>query len=288
MLSGDAVPKIAEAVNMTFSVDPDAEFTVEVNPESVSVAFIKKAMSCGVNRVSIGVQSFDDIELKTLGRRSRAAEAKKAFSMIRDAGITNINTDIMLAIPGQTESSLEKTLCGLISLSPEHVSAYLLKIEDNTVYGKKGVQEAPEEVQREMFFFTSNFMRDAGYEHYEISSYAKPGFRSRHNLGYWQLKPCFAFGAGAHGFDGHERYYYDKNIGDFFERKTEEYLDEQALAEERIMLGLRTSDGVCIPPDKISYADFLVKNGYMLKIGKNYALTDEGFLVSNKIIADIL
>ncbi|PWM45533.1 MAG: hypothetical protein DBX47_04400 [Clostridiales bacterium] len=288
VLGGKAIRKIAEEIYSVFNVDENIEFTVEVNPESVSAEFISEIISAGVNRISMGIQSFNDEELKILGRRASSQKCKDAFTIIRDGGIENISIDLMLAVPGQTDKTLEYSLKQAVSLSPEHISAYLLKIEKDTVFEKKGITEASDDIQQKMYLFTSNYLISNGYEHYEISNYAKPGFKSKHNLSYWKMIPYIAFGAGAYGFDGKTRYYYNKNIDDFMCKNIEEVLDEKTIEEERVMLGLRTSDGVLLPTDKISYADNLIKNGYMKKVNNKYALTPKGFLVSNKIISDIL
>ena len=202
----------------------------------------------------------------------------------------------MLAIPSQTEETLAYTLKKMLALSPEHISAYLLKVEKNTVFGKCGVEEADEEIQRRLYLQTCRTLENAGYEHYEVSNFAKKGFRSVHNSSYWQCVPYLCFGCGASGFDGKIRYKFPESLEAFtgrnglVEPETEEILDDEDLRRERIMLSLRTSDGVSfndLNAEQRRFLKSLEASGLTKETVSGFRLTDDGFLVSNTIIVKL-
>lgn len=296
VLSENQLERIFRAINK-FDLEDGCEITVEVNPESVSESLIKTLMNLGVNRISMGIQSFDDGELKELGRRADSKTCVSAFEILRNCGVKNISIDIMLAIPKQTKESLRKTLEKAVSLNPEHISAYLLKIEENTVFGKRGYKEADEDFQRSLYLFTSSFLKSYGYEHYEISNFAKKGYRAYHNSSYWRGAEYIAFGCGASGFEKRIRYRIPENIVKFIEAHgditpiIEEELDDEDVLKESIIFPLRTSEGIektVLNEKQISYMNTLVKGKLAGENGCGFSLNEEGFLVSNKIIEDLL
>lgn len=272
-----------------------AEFTVEVNPESVTDAFLEEAKRSGVNRISMGVQSFDDAELRQLGRLANAETCLRAVEKIRHHGFKNLSLDLMLAIPGQSDASLMQTLKRTVELCPEHLSAYLLKVEEGTPFAMRGIQEQDEEIQRQRYLDTSAFLQENGYEHYEISNFARPGFRSQHNSSYWQGKPYAAYGCGAHGYDGVRRWYYAEDVDAFLRTGTAEKITEQVLTQEdrkqeRVLLGLRTAEGICetdISPEKRTLLPLLANRGLIRFTEDGFALTPEGFLVSDAVILQL-
>ena len=296
VLTSEQLCRILGAVYSHFEVEDGAEITVEMNPENVTEELVCSLVRNGVGRVSMGVQSFCDGELALLGRRGSADICEKAFDTLRQCSVRNISLDLMLAIPSQTEETLAYTLKKMLALSPEHISAYLLKIEKNTVFGKCGVEEADEEIQRRLYLQTCRTLENAGYEHYEVSNFAKKGFRSVHNSSYWQCVPYLCFGCGASGFDGKIRYKFPESLEAFtgrnglVEPETEEILDDEDLRRERIMLSLRTSDGVSfndLNAEQRRFLKSLEASGLTKETVTGFRLTDDGFLVSNTIIVKL-
>lgn len=296
VLSSEQLGGILDAVQSRFSLDANAEITVEMNPENVTEPLVRTLVLRGVTRVSMGVQTFCDGELSLLGRKGSAAVSENAFETLRKCGVRNISLDLMLAVPSQTAETLAYSLEKMLSLSPEHISAYLLKVEKNTVFGKRGIAEADEEIQRSFYLQTCKALENAGYEHYEVSNFAKKGFRSVHNSSYWQGVPYLCFGCGASGFDGHRRYKFPDSLDAFLnsnglvEAETEEILDGDDLRKERIMLSLRTSDGVKnsdLTSEQRRFLKSLEPRGLSCETPDGFRLTDGGFLVSNAIIVKL-
>lgn len=192
------------------------ERTVEVNPEDVTPEFSRRLRAAGANRVSMGVQSLDDAELRAVGRRHTAATALSAFRNLREAGFDNISLDLIYGLPGQSVASWRRSLRGVLDLEPEHLSAYLLSYEEGTRITaalKKGeVEEASEETAEGMYAILCEETRAAGFAHYEISNFARPGLEARHNSAYWDLTPYLGLGPGAHSFDGRVRRYNPSNL----------------------------------------------------------------------------
>lgn len=195
------IEEILDHINKHFCVTSDCEITMEANPFTISDGSHVSQVSVSVNRLSIGVQSFDDAVLKTLGRVHNAAEAEEAFSAARAAGFDNINLDLMFGIPGQTIKQWKATLDKAIELNPEHISFYSLQLEEGTPYMERfergEFDELPDEVDRAMYHLAIEKLKDAGYKHYEISNAAKPGFECRHNLKYWTGQEYVGFGDSA-------------------------------------------------------------------------------------------
>lgn len=227
-----------------------AEFTLEVNPDDVTREKVSAWRADGVTRVSMGVQSFVDSELRAIGRRHDSQTARRAFQMLRGE-FDNISLDLMFGLPGQTVASLEQSVTELIALGPEHVSVYSLMYEERTAItrlrdsGK--LSETPEEDSAQMFSLVNESLRGAGYERYEISNYSRPGFRSRHNSLYWQGNPYIGLGPGAHSYNGNRTRLY--NLPDIKAWLAgapgqEERLSDEELREEMIMTRLRTAEGL--------------------------------------------
>lgn len=240
------------------------EFTIEINPDDVTLEKAHLWKSCGVNRISMGVQSLVDDELKAIGRRHDASIALKAYETIRPL-FPNISLDIIFGLPLQTVETLKTSVEGLIKLNPEHVSAYSLMYEERSALTKmlrKGmIKEMPEEDSSEMFRFLNSSLEEAGYEQYEISNYCRPGFRSSHNSLYWDGSPYVGLGAGAHGYDGNSRRFHNvddiKKYMAFWNERSEAELESSIqdvteteelsvadLREEMIMTRLRTREGI--------------------------------------------
>lgn len=270
----------------------NAEITVECNPcdmDGNTLGFLKQA---GVNRISVGVQSLNDSELSALGRRHTAEQAKRAIEAAAKAGFDNISADIMLAVPGQTAKSLSETIKGLSALPITHISAYLLKIEPNTVFGKKPPLLPDEDEQSELYLQAVEELSEKGFGQYEISNFAKPGYESRHNLKYWHREEYLGIGPAAHSFMNGKRFEVKRSIREFSEGKfqTENITDNSPDEnEEKIMLGLRLCEGI---PERLwkpleKRLGLIPAEYYSIKQGR-LSLTPRGFLVSNEIISTLL
>lgn len=233
------------------------EFTVEVNPDDVTPGLVSVWRESGVNRISMGVQSLVDAELRVIGRRHDASRAREAYEVLR-RGFDNVSLDLMFGLPGQTLDSLRKSVEGIITMSPEHVSVYSLMYEERTALTRlrdEGrIAEQSEQASADMFRMLSEMLAGAGYEQYEISNYAKPGFQSRHNSAYWQGTPYIGLGPGAHSYDGDRLRtenppdlraylnYWGKGVGEL--PAESETLGDDELREEMIMTRLRTREGL--------------------------------------------
>ena len=205
LLTGEQMERLMDVIRETFTLGQDAEITMEMNPGTVEEEKLREYKEAGVNRLSIGLQSVNDEELRLLGRIHTYEEFLEAYHMARDCGFANLNVDLISAIPGQTVESWRHTLEKVIALHPEHISAYSLILEEGTPFYKKYVEEENEEgpklpdedAERQMYWDTETLMEKNGYHRYEISNYAKEGCACRHNLGYWERVPYLGFGIGA-------------------------------------------------------------------------------------------
>ena len=294
LLSKSSFSAICAALRETFDLSALTEWTVECNPESVSEEKTNCWLNCGVNRVSMGVQSFSDPCLNRLGRVHTGAQAKIAYGILRKTGVKNVSLDLMLALPGQSRADVKNDLEEMLQLQPEHISAYLLSVEPDSRFGREGIVEANEETQRSLYLLTDRILTQAGYEHYEISNFARPGFASRHNTVYWNGGDYLGFGPGAAGFRSGVRYRIPADTERYILSQgrisplTEEVVNEEERARESIFLGLRRSSGIpfsLIPTEKQALARLLVQRGDAEISSGRFALTASGFLISNQVIA---
>lgn len=288
---------IVSALRETFDLSQCAEFTVECNPESVSPALAEAWLRNGVDRVSMGVQTFSDRQLERLGRLHTKDRALQAYGELRACGFGNISLDLMTALPGQTPRDLAEDLEQMLSLSPEHLSVYLLKVEPDSVFGKTGVAEADEELQRELYLQADRTLTRGGYEHYEISNFARPGFRAKHNGVYWAGGEYLAFGPGASGYYRSVRYHNPFDTARFCREKglvepiVDETVDPEEARREAVFLGLRLSEGIdrsLIAPEKEPFLRALCGQGLARLSDTRFALTAEGFLLSDYVIRELL
>lgn len=308
-LSGEQLGTVVALLKSVFGTAP--EFTMEVNPGTVDGSLLKKLREWGVNRLSIGVQSFDDNLLKRLGRIHTAAQAEEAVKLAREAGFDNLSLDLMYGLPGQTMEMLQASVEKALALEPEHISIYGLQVEEGTPFYREqeaGTLNVPEnEVTEAMYDYLTDFLPEQGYRRYEISNYAKPGRESRHNLSYWQDVPYLGLGSAAHSYlDGMRL----ENVADLDEYistiksgslplRSEEDPSEQHHMEEFAFLALRTAKGI----DKKKFKDTfkqelrsvygkkinrLVRQGLLKETKKNIALTKEGAKVGNQVFAEFL
>lgn len=214
ILQENFITKIMEAVKNNCHLSDDAEITIECNPGTVTEAKLNSYKEAGINRISFGLQSANDQELKSIGRIHDFAKFKESYELARKVGFENINVDVMSALPGQTVESYKHTLESVLAMESEHISAYSLIVEDGTPLQER-VQEAEskninilpdEDAEREMYYLTEKMLEENGYVHYEISNYGKPGFQCRHNIGYWKRVDYLGFGLGAASLYNDSRY----------------------------------------------------------------------------------
>ncbi|RJQ39979.1 MAG: radical SAM family heme chaperone HemW [Nitrospiraceae bacterium] len=302
ILPDECFRQLFTCLQNNYSLSPSPEITVEANPGTVDESKIKTLLSLGVNRISIGVQSFNDDELKTLGRIHTSDEAMKATEAIKDSGIKNFSIDLIYGIPGQTLDSWKHTLSKAFTLSPAHISSYELTPEKNTpLYGliESGKISMPdEEPVLSMYGYAIDYLSSRGYEHYEISNFALPHFKCLHNLNYWDRGEYIAAGAGAHSFirgfrskntDDIRRYIKDLNKGIIPEPESTEIKCEDA-TKEFIFLGLRKTEGISIAKAKELGLDMpgvcseLIEDGHLEIQGDYVRLTRKGLVVSNSVI----
>ena len=309
LLSLDQLGQIMHVVHENFEISSSAEITLESNPDDVTFDLAKGWLAMGVNRVSLGLQTFDDNILKLLRRRHTSATAKSAVVTLRSAGFQNLTLDLIYGLPNQTFEIWQKDVQELLSLSVNHLSAYALSYESGTVLTRmrdRGeIQEADEEMVRKMYLYLIEQSEAAGYKHYEISNFALPGYESRHNSSYWSGAPYIGLGPGAHSYDGKSiRRANDPDLLSYVKSGGDapccyENLDEVQLYEEYLLTGLRTAKGVSLTFienhfGKQVYARMLhiakphLEKGNLREENGCYILTLNGILISDYIISDLM
>lgn len=301
LLGADAIAAILDAARRHPGVRDGAEITVECNPESTDAAFLEWIAAAGVNRLSFGLQSVHAEQLRRLGRAHTPQDAARVLHEARRAGIRNLSLDVMLALPGQTEASLERTLAWCLGQDVPHLSAYLLSIEEGTRFAAEGVRPLPEDEQAALYLYAADRLERAGLRSYEISNFARPGYESRHNRCYWTLGEYLGLGPAAHSFWGGRRLAFPADLRAFLEAP-----DPFALFEdlgtggdltETVMLRLRLREG--LPVDEaahpglgaetlLSRAGPLIRAGLLRHTGGALSLTPRGALVSNSIVGALL
>lgn len=310
LLTEKQLERILDAVHARHKVAPQAEISLECNPATADETKLRTFRKLGINRLSIGVQSFSEAELKLLGRAHDSAQAKACIEDAHTAGFKNINLDLMSGLPHQTLMDWENTLQTALSFAPKHISAYSLIVEPGTPFEKRyadGKDLPEEDAERKMYARTAEILAQNGLERYEISNYAQPGYESRHNLKYWNCSPYLAAGLGAHGFDGQKR---TENVCDLktyldfisqnkLPAACETVLSKDDLASECIIMGLRLNEGISLAAfsEKFGYdlyekhkakLDMYIRGGFMRKAADRLCFTDSGICVSNSILCELI
>ena len=319
LLPPDYIYKIFDAISKHWNIDNVSEVTFECNPENITPDFLKALKITPINRLSIGVQSLIDNELQWLGRTHNAQSAKKAVLMAQDAGFNNISCDLIFALPIQTIDSLYFSLKELISLDIQHISVYSLMFEEGSKISKlmqKGtLSPLDENIAAEMYQVVTNVLKNNGFCHYEISNYAKQGYQSQHNSGYWHGVRYLGLGASAHSYDGESRFFniphtikYCNAIQQGLPVATTEKLTSKEKLNEYVFTALRTSEGLNINSLSVRFGIDKVK--YILNIARKYIsnntmslsthpsssftnnyylhLTESGVYISDYIISDFM
>ncbi len=298
LLTVPEVERLVVACQRVFSLS--GEITMEANPDSVSPDYLTSIRKSGINRISFGAQSGVDRELKALGRRHNVAQIEKAVYWAREAGFQNLSLDIMLGVPYQTAESLMTTLDFMMDLQPEHLSCYLLKVEEGTPFYSMHIESlcADEDRVADFYLQTVETLQNSGYPQYEISNFSKIGYKSQHNLKYWRCEEYLGFGAAAHSFWEGKRFYHSPSVENYLSFPNFAVIPdgEGGGIEEQIFLRLRLREGLNLSllPDK-EWGNRILKqsekhrsNGLMELQGQSLSFTPKGFLVSNRILAEFL
>jgi oxygen-independent coproporphyrinogen-3 oxidase len=301
LLSAELATRLLKFIRATFDLAPDAEVTLEANPASTDAAKLTAWMEGGVNRLSLGVQGFDGRALAVLERRTDAAQATSAFELARSMGMPNISVDLIYAVPFQSLDSWLETLRRGLALGPDHISTYCLTFEEGTLLWRRRadgrVPEVESDLQWDQLDAACAELDRAGFRRYEVSSWAKPGFESRHNQAYWRCRPVYGAGAGAHSYatDGGtaRRWWNLPRPREYIAASPVPVADGEDLparttAAESLMLGLRTADGMTPPPGFDSELAQLASAGLIARADGRIVPTRRGMDMHNQIALAVL
>ncbi|HBL84160.1 MAG: hypothetical protein A2Y17_12915 [Clostridiales bacterium GWF2_38_85] len=310
MLDAENLVKIIKKIQSSFNLSDDCEITVETNPNSAKENELKILKDNGVNRISIGLQSLNNDILADIGRTHNSDDFFSCFNAAVNAGIKNISVDIMYGLPEQSSNDLFDTINKVLALGEKikHISLYGLKLEEGTrMYNKRNSYEFPvEDEEADMYFEACELLRNNKFEHYEISNFARSGYRSKHNLKYWTCGDFLGFGASAHSRFLNKLFYIEPDIHNFIESafsgknifEISNYNDVNTLTVEEInevyiMMSLRTSDGLNLKKINITDSFFAkiqkyINAGFMHIEGDNCCMTERAFYISNSILADLI
>lgn len=308
LLEPGEMEAIVSTIRDHFELSGQPEFTLEANPDDLTAEYLLGLKELGINRLSIGIQTFNPAVLKWMNRAHTVEQALNSVELAKEAGFENINLDLIYAVPLE-DYDLRDDLTRILDLKPAHISAYNLTIEPSTVFGRRLrrglMEEVSEETAERSFQLVMDTLRNAGYHHYEISNFSLPGKESRHNLGYWNGLAYLGIGPSAHSFDGLTRQYnisnniqYVKSIQGKFVPCTVEELSPEQRINEMIMLNLRTSDGLSLhlqtdglewqlEANHQNYLRDLTGNGFAVIKKNRLILTDKGKQIADRIAADL-
>ncbi len=301
LLGNENINKIMQTVRENFRLCAK-EVTLEVNPTTAINLDFEHLLESGVNRLSIGVQTAVDEELKQLGRKHTAVDAEKTVNLAKEAGFENISIDLMIAVPSQTKRSLLKSIDFCVNQNVQHISAYLLKIEENTPFYARQTQLdlKNDDEQAELYLYFVDEFEKHGFKQYEISNFAKDGYQGQHNLKYWNAKEYLGIGPSAHSFINGKRFFYPRSLQDFLSGENEIICDgDGGSVEEYLILKLRLREGVNnndfkkrfgfdIPRIYFERAKTYQKYGLTNVDGESFSFTPSGFLLSNRLIQSII
>lgn len=310
LLDEAELTKLFLYINNVYDVDRNAEITMECNPDDITPKFTNMLSRLPINRVSMGAQTFADSRLRLLHRRHNSDEVKHAVKLLRESGIKNISIDLMFGFPDESLSQWKEDISAALALNVEHISAYSLMYEEDTPLWKMldtgKVKEIDEELSLTMFKELVCQLTDAGYEHYEISNFARPGYRSRHNSSYWHQVPYIGLGAAAHSFDLNSRQWnvadlklYIEEINNGIIPMEREELDNDTTFNDIITTALRTSDGIDLNAMEtrlgkryrntlISAAGKHIEQGLLEIRHDRLRLTFEGIFISDMVMSDLM
>lgn len=309
-LSFGQIRQLFAAIGHHYPISADAEVTMECNPDDISPSFAELLSTLPVNRVSMGIQTFDDHRLRFLHRRHDSKQAIKAVKLLRQSGISNISVDLMFSFPGQTLEEWEKDIDQALSLGVEHISSYSLMIEEGTPLWemrRSGAIDMPDDdLYVEMYQTLAGRLTSAGYEHYEISNFAKPGHRSRHNSSYWNGTPYIGIGAAAHSYDGESRQWNVSDIGTYITSIQQgvipcerEELDLSSRYNDMVTTALRTSEGIDLEKARGEFGESLsqylerqaerwIRTGHIINKNGHIRFSLAGIMLSDTIMSDLV
>jgi len=316
LLGAERLEKIVRALRARFGMQTGGEFTIEVTPGSAEVQFLARAISLGINRLSIGAQTFEDQELRAVGRLHSAADTRELVRRARGVGFANVSVDLVAGLPHQTGETWRRNLEAVLRLAPQHISLYLFEIDDKSRLGREVLESgtryhAPrvpsEEFMAGAYESGREVLKREGYIQYEISNFALPGYESRHNLKYWQLAPYVGLGAGAHSFDGTNRWANEDNAKLYIDKLARmrcpivdaRKLSPEEQVEEFFFLGLRLVKGVNLELARKLWGNGLLgrwegrigtltQNGLLTTAGDNFRLAEKAYLVSNEVFQEFV
>ncbi|MBO7457957.1 MAG: radical SAM family heme chaperone HemW [Paludibacteraceae bacterium] len=297
-LESSDIKRILDAIGL----ENAEEVTMELNPGDATETYLKTIQAAGVNRLSIGVQSFKDHLLHLIGRRHTAKQAIDAVHWAQKAGFDNISIDLMYALPTQTINQWKEDIQIALNLGIQHISSYGLMYEEGTALTKMrdtgSLEVIDEDTENEMYDYLCERLKNAGFEHYEVSNFALPGYESKHNSSYWDGTPYIGIGAGAHSYMGNIRSWNPDNLNAYISginsgtlQRESETLTDKDIYNERIMLGLRTHRGISEPTTSQHRANFerLIQNGLLQRTeDKRIVATQQGLHILNRIIEDLM
>ena len=316
LAGSEGLARIFAALRARFQLDAAPEITVEMAPGSADAELLTTCRGLGINRLSIGAQSFDDRELHSVGRLHTGAETVEQVRRAREAGFANISLDLISGLPHQTEASWFHSVRQALNLAPEHISIYLFEVDEQSRLGNEVLLHGDryhaatvpsEDFMAEAYERSREWLREAGYVQYEISNFARPGFESRHNRKYWRLEPYLGLGAGAHSFDGKTRWSSEVSTGDYTARLARRELPiaewrpvgETEQVEEFFFLGLRQQEGIDLASAALRWGhaavnswrprvESLVGQGLLEGQGDRFRLTPRAYLVSNEVFQEFV
>lgn len=305
LLSYEELEKILSAIHLKYTVSPEAEITLEANPDDFNIEKLEVWKSVGINRLSIGIQSFIERDLVWMNRAHNSTQALQCIQQAREGGIPNFSIDLIFGTPGLTNEEWKKNVQTVIDLEVPHIACYALTVEPKTALDKmihlKKKENINNDMQAEQYSILMSMMQDAGYEHYEISNFAKPGFRSRHNSSYWEGEKYIGIGPSAHSYDGENRQWNMANNAVYIKamRNNDIPLEEESLSDsqklnEYVMVSLRTMEGMDLQlieekfsKEERSRIETILENkltkGTFTKNANKIILTDEGKLLADAI-----
>ena len=304
-LTPEQIGLIINHISRIIGIDSLEELTVECNPDDITPQYVAALRAMGVNRISMGVQTFNDALLHFLNRRHTSAQALEAVRICRESDITNISIDLMYGLPGQTLDMFRTDLQTAISTGVQHISSYCLSFEDNTPLQKLRDQgkltPADEDLCSQMYTLMCNTLREGGFEHYEISNFCRPGYHSRHNSSYWDGTPYLGLGAAAHSYNGTFRMWNPSDLDTYMQgienndmQFEVEHLSAADIYNEKIMLSLRTAQGLNLsalsPQDSLSVmqsAESLISNGSLQFEDNHLRIPESRMFISDTIISTL-
>lgn len=305
-LTGDQLKRLFGMIRENFAVDSSAEYTVEANPESLDEVKLQIMRASGVNRISLGVQSLNDRYLQYLGRNHSQAKARLAYRIIREAGFTNINLDLMFAFPQQTLDEIRQDVAALTALASEHISLYMLNLEEHSRFYAQKIQLPDDDLQAQQYAMVVRQLEEAGYRQYEISNFARPGRESRHNLHYWQGGEYIGLGVGAHSYWQGKLFWNVSRLNTYIDRSRQEgsavegeqLLDAGERLKQALLIGLRMNDGIrlgaleqlfgChLGEEESQRIEHFVRHGFLAHDDGRLKATEQGRLVLDELCAQL-